>query len=361
MKTMNRIDAKPGQDEHVSALDRLPDEILVPIVRLVQRRSPPEVDTPRNTWSRMMLVSNRMRTLIVETPSLWCCINNSWHPRWVELCVERSADYPLEVILGVISLEASALARAILPRNCDAVIYTARNFALVEIMLKRPGLQLRSLHLDALELFGAALAVTWSLDVRLFGGYSASLVHLTVESASIEGLPDLPCLRHINFRRSNWAAGPSLAAHLSQHTPQLVGLNIECIIILGYVFTDKYPSPVSVPSLPFLASVIIKDTHDTIRYMLRDMPVPSHYLEVVTYGWDAHGCSHAGSDHEEEVYRVETWCISNGFGTMDDKITSRFHPFYWRSRIQRMNSLAITGVSLVATTGSGRGPRGIWR
>jgi hypothetical protein len=237
---MNRIDAKPGQDEHVSALDRLPDEILVPIVRLVQRRSPPEVDTPRNTWSRMMLVSNRMRTLIVETPSLWCCINNSWHPRWVELCVERSANYPLEVILGMISVEASALARAILTRSCDAVIYTARNFALVEIMLKRPGLQLRSLHsVDARGLFGAALAATWSLDARLFGGYSASLVHLKVESAFIKCLSGLPCLRHISFRLSLWAAEPSLATQLSQHTPNLVDLNIQYIAIRGYVFTDK--------------------------------------------------------------------------------------------------------------------------
>jgi hypothetical protein len=67
-----------------SSLCRLPDEIIVHIIRLSQSRQDPlaiKRVASDNSWARIMLTCARLRTLVVQTPSLWSFIDIAWNRR----------------------------------------------------------------------------------------------------------------------------------------------------------------------------------------------------------------------------------------------------------------------------------------
>lgn len=97
-------DQQTRRNALVSPLCRRTDDILVPIINFTQLRphfhpfwKPPEA----TRWIQIMSACTRIRTLIVQTPSLWCFIDIQQPQRWTDLCLQRSLDHPLEVYLSL--------------------------------------------------------------------------------------------------------------------------------------------------------------------------------------------------------------------------------------------------------------------
>jgi hypothetical protein len=277
---------KSNHNTNASPLCRLPDEIIVHIIRLSQSRRDPlamKRVAPDNSWTRIMLTCTRLRTLLVQTPSLWSFIDIAWNRRWVEICLARSADYQLETILSDIIAMDEDVASALLLRSRTTSVFIGSQLieaSPVAAMLRRPGLQLQSLHYNA----GRS-----TLDSRILGGHSPYLVHLKAEDTLIDGLPDLPKLRYLGFFRSLWSVENRLADQLARHTPQLQELEIADMQLSDFVpWDDRTPSPPV--TLPCLDTATVSGDLEIVQFLLTAMPVPLRSLELDAKAW--------GVDHE---------------------------------------------------------------
>jgi hypothetical protein len=126
-----------------SSMLRLPLEILVRIITLVQRsqafipwpdaypRTRPPLIFPTGAlgydiydveWHNVMLVCSHIRVIALHSPALWSYIDTRWPRTKIDLCVSRALPHPLQIRAHVFDGTSSLLATRLLHHARDAEI-----------------------------------------------------------------------------------------------------------------------------------------------------------------------------------------------------------------------------------------------
>lgn len=98
----SRIDDLFKQQKLPAPIDRLPSTALCDILYRVVCNIHPEADAHRCTKRQLASVSRRWRDTILNFPNLWTTIvlNPSWSASLVMAHVDRSREYPLDIIIS---------------------------------------------------------------------------------------------------------------------------------------------------------------------------------------------------------------------------------------------------------------------
>jgi hypothetical protein len=290
----------------------LPDEVLVHIIKLMQSRfhitgraharrissygdTAARADKDTLSWRHLMLVCTRMRDLALQSPELWSSINVQWPARWVQLCADRSASFPLHLICGISNRAVARAAAELIPRARDVVMivhpedhavpystgplwYDICSKLLDELVSPR---SLEIINYDGghwgskiLELDGASL---WT------GGSSSTLTHLDLSGLHLSSIPDLPQLGYLRLESVNPPPDPTWLHRLLTTSPELRYLGF---LPGNTLFADTHvmrldPSLPVPASLPKLAQLCVSGPLDVVVWVQHLAPVPADSLSIL--------------------------------------------------------------------------------
>jgi hypothetical protein len=231
----------------LSVMLRLPLEILVHIIKLVQRSpdSGPGLwssDRPNYPfplggalgediydpkWYSIMLVCSYLRIVAVRSPALWSFIDTRWPRAFIDLCVSRTLPHSLQVLVHVSGSTSSLLATRLLRHARDAEIVfddptappeefaaaydngtldempednisPAMWRALCQRVLKTAS-QLRSLTVSVSVRSEWAASLVLRIVPPILGGDRSTITRLDLEHVHVMDLPDMPYLIYMRL------------------------------------------------------------------------------------------------------------------------------------------------------------------
>jgi hypothetical protein len=258
----------------ITPIFRLPSEILVTIIQHVQNESKAYEDVFSkfdHSWVRIMLVCQHLRTVAVQTPTLWTVIDhNSRSAEWRDVCHQRSATAPLQI--------QTSYKKHVVQWGRAVVAHIGRLPKVDVSQITAP--LLRVLRLSATNenhsfcVTSILLNTTFNSLVYLhLGGLGVSLK--TDETVS------LPCLRYLKLGSTRIDYNLDQLAHLLRHAQSL-----EHIIILRLclaegsqaVAADEVIPISSAVTLPRLRTLYIDDAPAEVWALLRLMSLPQVIL-----------------------------------------------------------------------------------
>jgi hypothetical protein len=304
----------------LSVMLRLPLEILVHIIKLVQRSpdSGPGLwssDRPNYPfplggalgediydpkWYNIMLVCSYLRIVAVRSPALWSYIDTRWPRTFINLCVSRTLPHPLQVLAHVSSSTSSLLATRLLRHARDAEIIfddptappeefasaydngtldempeddisPAMWRALCQRVLKTAS-QLRSLTVSVSVRSEWATSLVLGIVQPILGGDRSTITRLDLQHVHVMDLPDMPYLIYMRLMEvvppsddptwlQRWlAAAPNLRA---------LGLAARSSVIA---------TPTAPIHLPHFADFNVLVPLDMVLPMLATVPPPHETL-----------------------------------------------------------------------------------
>jgi hypothetical protein len=216
----------------LTPLCRLPDELLIYILILVQTRyGYNDYDLPDRSlsarWRRVMRVCSRFRVLALHSPELWSFVDCRWPEKWRRLCIERAMDYPLHLI-SEIREDAQAVATSHLLGQCGiAFIHfkdreTRENF---EKMARRI-LDIQAPMLRAFVVYTHEHNHL-TLSPRFLAGQCLALSSLSLTSVHVEDVPPLPTLQRLSLSHFKLSSRTDLLRRLFSSMPRLTVLQMN--------------------------------------------------------------------------------------------------------------------------------------
>jgi hypothetical protein len=202
----------------LAAIFRLPSELMIIVLRILQQTDSLnhisdifEMPVPSydGRWTRMMLTCRRMRLIALQEHELWSTIECGYNKQWIEICLERAGDLPLD-------LRARAHPRYSWRLSMDDYfdlpaklidIYTTRARSIHVSLLREQlpetcasALKQSAPYLQVLNIKSTPL----HLNQEFLGGYFPSLRELVSDRlCSIDNPPLFTCLRYLRLRIEN--------------------------------------------------------------------------------------------------------------------------------------------------------------
>jgi hypothetical protein len=120
------IPLREAQNAPLSPISRLPDDVLVRVLRLSQDwGAVGELDSgvvPHLEWWRIMSVSTHFRKVILRSPTLWAALSSRWPRMWNMLCARRAGNCLLRLSIDIASASKVEAACHLLSRSKEAAI-----------------------------------------------------------------------------------------------------------------------------------------------------------------------------------------------------------------------------------------------
>jgi hypothetical protein len=121
------IPLKEAQNAPLSLMSRLPDEVLVRVLRLSQDwggvGGPHSGSVvPHLEWWRIMSVSTHFRKVILSSPTLWAALSSRWPRMWNMLCAKRAENCLLRLFIDIASVSKVKAACHLISRSQEAAI-----------------------------------------------------------------------------------------------------------------------------------------------------------------------------------------------------------------------------------------------
>jgi hypothetical protein len=121
------IPLKEAQNAPLSLMSRLPDEVLVRVLRLSQDwggvGGPHSGSVvPHLEWWRIMSVSTHFRKVILSSPTLWAALSSRWPRIWNMLCAKRAENCLLRLFIDIASVSKVKAACHLISRSQEAAI-----------------------------------------------------------------------------------------------------------------------------------------------------------------------------------------------------------------------------------------------
>jgi hypothetical protein len=258
----------------ITPIFRLPSEILVTIIQHVQNESKAYEDVFSkfdHSWVRIMLVCQHLRTVAVQTPTLWTVIDhNSRSAEWRDVCHQRSATAPLHIQTSykkhVVQWERAVVAHVGRLPKVDVSQITAP--------------LLRVLRLSAPN-ENDSFCVTSILLNTTF----KSLVYLHLKGLGVSLQTDetvsLPCLRYLKLESTRIDYNLDQLAHLLRHAQSLEHIIMSRLCLAEgsqAVAADEVIPISSAVTLPRLRGLYIDDAPAEVWALLRLMSLPQSTL-----------------------------------------------------------------------------------
>jgi hypothetical protein len=185
-----------------ATLYTLPTELIIKIIRRIQHRPSadhisgliegPVTPTLNTSWTALFSVNVRLRTMGINSPELWTCIDLNWSLELIELFTQRAQHLPLTIF----GCEASPKSAASWMRSYQAIAMRAQTIAVLNRNDNAPiqlfealsnTSRLKTLHLT----LGAHSA---EILCESFSSFAENLTTLSLHSAVVDVLPSLPAL-----------------------------------------------------------------------------------------------------------------------------------------------------------------------
>jgi hypothetical protein len=285
-------------------LCRLPEELLVYIVKLVQGRLPVEGAADRVlisafwrtmdqkhiqclAWRHIMLTCRQVQATMLRNPEVWSLVASCWPERWVDLCVRRSKNFPLHVLCNVHSRVTVALAMRLIPLAKDVVLLIDGSTDGLNIAHYR-ALCLDILRLEAsLRLLNVQVSgwTLWDrynlipLTIPLLGGPRSCIADLDLEHVHLLEVPAFPHLEHLRLSDVMPPSNPDWLYRWLRTTPKLSTLEFRVLVLeeTHGVLTTTGP----LLDLPHLSLTQFACPFDMAAFFWT-LPLPSRRLSVTT-------------------------------------------------------------------------------
>jgi hypothetical protein len=292
-----RRDWRAGQNGQ-RLLCRLPDDVLLLIVKEIQKRAPrkhlrlpdslharsKEVKLPFVVglrWLRITWVCQALRHGIHRLGKLWANIDARWHPPIIGLFLSHVQGHPL-LVSGSRTDHLTQKTWARLHQYSCAL-------HLVPLRRNEHDLSLLNLH-NALDLSAPYLEwMTYDfshvrrfvITDRFLGGVSLTLGELFLTNVTLHDVPALPALRHLTLIDVFLTSGTIAILNLLSHTTRLWRLEIEGIRVPSppeYVMQEQ-----RCLELPELKWLLIFGRLDLVQACLWSIPNPAFVLNIASW------------------------------------------------------------------------------
>jgi hypothetical protein len=299
-------DSLPNAD---AALCRLPDEILVYVLKLIQGRFPIEgaadavrihpywgpttvYDQECLAWRHTMLVCARLRGLTLHSPELWALINICWPARWVDLCAARAAAAPLHLVCRIHDLASAQTAARLLPRARDALVLVQQttddgppdepvDFAQCLRTVLQAHAAPRSLTIENGDYSiwkDVRHCAAMTLHGHTLGGARSTVTHLSLEHLCLgEDLPIFPSLERLRLHAVVPPADPAWLHRWLVSSERLQYLTLSDISPDPIQIDPHLPCPVELPCLDVFS---IGATIEVVLSLLQLLPHPARELSI---------------------------------------------------------------------------------
>jgi hypothetical protein len=318
---------------------RVPQEILVSILKLVQGRRPvegaPDVvqchpywspitayDKQLLSWRHVMLTCTLARDVAVQSPELWTLISVCWPERWLRLCIERAKDSPFHLIAQVHNLTSARLTTELLSKSRDAVVVFKDNETLDRAEWHKICSQVLTAQatLRSLEFNSQAFGINYScglmtISAQMFGGTRSLISRLDIAEMRLVDTPAFPYLEHLRLHAIIPPGNPRWLHRLLATSPHLRTLAVFCRDTAPIERDTMLPLPVALPQLSTFN--IGFETNDLCT-ILHIVPVPINKLCIST--WTDH------DDTDHQIYRRDNITIMHHVIAYVTQFWSRIGP-----------------------------------
>jgi hypothetical protein len=290
----------------VSPLYRMPAEILIYIIKLVQlnkcasngwfsKLDSPHRDwkriVPEHEWTRILAVSSHIRAVAVAAPELWAYFCSSWPLKWREVYIQRSRNSSLRIAYHVTTKDRAVRMRGLLRMSRYATSHAVLDFDEAgegpgwnEEYLAVLRTQSKALQFLAIQSYRGPMAEL-TMTPGLLSGFG-QLSHLNVDlmrGVRVEDAFSFPgTLRALRLAE----------VIISHSTDRLRALleGVPCLEYLEISSSARAPTPDTAPSDPSmkvspinlsLHTLRIKDCHyELLHAILQLVPVPCRVLQI---------------------------------------------------------------------------------
>jgi hypothetical protein len=237
---------------------------------------------PDTAWTRLLYASADLRRIGMGAPGLWTCISLQWSQPWLKLCLKRSQQMPLAVIVFgdiVQYLDRQVVREAIHRAELFAADFDWRhnesaNHQILEAL--RDAQCVRVLQLSLHE-------HVWGVTLDDFPGRAAQVTVLVLNSLKLFSWPSFPSLRTLHLRYVSIQSTDSLPA-LLETSPLLQDINIEHVTVPPYPRVGSILTIFGHPKLSSYSGPLrrlrIEDRSVDMVAILQVMPCPSQVLEL---------------------------------------------------------------------------------
>jgi hypothetical protein len=274
------------------SVGRLPPELIVHVITILQGRGEEDPLPFSPTWKTMASVdkkwrlftyaSSYLRRVSLDSPKIWSLISAAWSKEWIELCLANARVVPLAISAISISddpifdLSYFPRAHTLQVEAFDSITNTR---SLLSYINSHPFHQLRH--------FECSLRCTIPITPDFLGGTTARLEHLVLMFAEIHAPPPsegFPALKVLELQ------------HIALYCKHEIGLLIGMIASapnLVTLFVDslkcghrdgRYIGPYEHPAqlvLPHLQTVRISSPSPSLTWqLLHALPNPNQLLWV---------------------------------------------------------------------------------
>jgi hypothetical protein len=279
--------AKVARNKHMP-LGRLPADVLIPIAAHIVAATVRAFEAGGSKPALLALtaVCAHVRTVLLDAPELWTCIDCSWKEPLVDACVSRAGARPLHVCSGVRCLSETPAGRKLTTLGARASSLSVLSLSPEpwrwHILRRLPAIDL---PLVVSITIADASQPGWSQMVSvdsqaLSSAVHARLLHLTLRDVRVDTFTSLPALQRADLHSVGMPA-EALAAFFAA-APQLVELSIVAVRLRLY--TRSVPAPTASFLLPCLRRLHVEGETWDVCVVLNKLCPPRERLHVVADG-----------------------------------------------------------------------------
>jgi hypothetical protein len=293
-----RIDSMRKQRNALTRFCALPAELLVHVISYLQRKPRGDSDVPESEydgrWTRMAQVCSFVRTTVLGARSLWALVDCKANTAWVDLCLERAGNTPLDLLARSHDVQYG---NPILEMNnrfikhfhaCHAAELSISSDAVANSSNLLAVLRQSAPFLELLEIHGYRRL---SLASQFLGGSCDTLQRLTIRGLSgIDDPPAFPKLRKLEIG-TDWICELAHLDTLLEFVAQTNELRTLCLerspagAYIASLAVDERHLPSHDPLLLLrLRTLELIDLSVYAHIFLRVLPHPSHHFEVRILG-----------------------------------------------------------------------------
>lgn len=328
-----------AQRSALTRLCKLPEELLVQIISLVQTRSlkidlfrPEAFQFPDHRWSWIMLICTRMRSVAMNAGALWSFANYRAHPAWHYLCLSRRVNAPLRLALDFQMAEKNSSPRGIPIDWDEPEKRTVAIASAAEVLARSSALVCNHGHTSIDQQFALAreqpapfldhlsICATMCLSHRLLAGKCSSIRSLSlVGLKGMEGIPpDFRALECFELETAHLDTGQGFGWVNTLLWLRRMPTLEELVLAKNTTPITRYPATeeqelLAAPThadLPRLQCLRRKDCQERILKLLRSLPQPAQSIHIEIYHAKRSAWTHMGTypvNLDDEVADVLTW------------------------------------------------------
>jgi hypothetical protein len=214
----------------------------------------------------------QLRTLALASPSLWKYIDISGRAKWLKLCLERSRQCELVIMLEQ-GWTQGTIVRLVSLKDCAREIYLEdsppSSHKSIQPLVIRQNLP----HLRTL-LYCAEEDMPTQLDASFLAGNTSSIVNLHLFHVNIPAPISLPALVHLRLTHVSCGPHPAYLIQTIERSPLLEHMHIHDVAWSLYETRSRRIV------LPHLESLSLRGQAHLVAMLVQHLPDPSRHIDI---------------------------------------------------------------------------------